>query len=125
MAYDLILKNIAKHIILNQKEKNYFISLLKEQEIKKKEVQFAEQLKKENEALKLSIEGHTSNDGSLEANMKLSKARADNVKNYLQTQGINASRLTAQGFGPNKPINKGTTEQAKSQNRRVEMKLSN
>jgi len=37
MAYDLILKNIAKHITLNKKEKNYFISVLKEQEIKKKE----------------------------------------------------------------------------------------
>jgi len=75
--------------------------------------------------LKLSIEGHTSNDGSLEANMKLSNARANNVKNYLQTQGIDASRLTAQGFGPSKPINTGTNEAAKAQNRRVEMKLSN
>jgi len=37
MAFDLILKNIAKHITLNKKEKNYFISVLKEQEIKKKE----------------------------------------------------------------------------------------
>jgi len=37
MAFDLILKNIDKHISLNKKEKNYFISLLKEQEIKKKE----------------------------------------------------------------------------------------
>ena len=80
---------------------------------------------KEDGALKLSIEGHTSNDGSLEANMKLSNARANNVKNYLQTQGIDASRLTAQGFGPSKPINTGTNEAAKAQNRRVEMKLSN
>ena len=37
MAYGLILENIAKHITLDKKEKNYFISLLKEQEIKKKE----------------------------------------------------------------------------------------
>ncbi len=37
MAYDLILKNIAKHITLNKDEKNHFISLLKQKEINKKE----------------------------------------------------------------------------------------
>ena len=80
---------------------------------------------KENPDIKLSIEGHTSNDGIPEANMKLSQARANNVKAYLQSKGIEASRLKAKGFGPAQPINNGKTEAEKSQNRRVELKLSN
>ena len=80
---------------------------------------------KENPELKLLIEGHTSRDGIFEANMKLSQARAINVKAYLLSKGIEMSRLTAKGFGPTQPINNGTTESAKSQNRRVELKLSN
>jgi OmpA-OmpF porin, OOP family len=80
---------------------------------------------KDNPELKLSIEGHTSGDGIFEANMKLSQARANNVKAYLLSKGISASRLDAKGFGPTKPINNGKTEAAKSQNRRVELILSN
>jgi outer membrane protein OmpA-like peptidoglycan-associated protein len=80
---------------------------------------------KENPELKLAIEGHTSGDGIFEANMKLSQSRANNVMKYFLSKGIEVSRITAKGFGPTHPINNGTTESAKSQNRRVEMKLSN
>jgi outer membrane protein OmpA-like peptidoglycan-associated protein len=80
---------------------------------------------KENPELKLSIEGHTSSDGIFEVNMKLSEARANNVKAYLLSKGVEMSRLTAKGFGPTQLINNGTTEAAKSQNRRVELKLNN
>jgi len=80
---------------------------------------------KGNAELNLSIEGHTSIDRTFTANMKLSQERADNVKAYLQSKGIAESRLTAKGFGPTQPLNDGKTEQEKSQNRRVELKLSN
>ncbi len=80
---------------------------------------------KENPELKLSIEGHTSNDGNANKNMQLSQDRADNVKAYFISKGIEASRLTAKGFGPTQPINNGKTEAEKSQNRRVELKLNN
>ena len=80
---------------------------------------------KENPELKLAIEGHTSNDGSMAVNMKLSDDRANTVKSYFISKGIDASRLTAKGFGPNQPINTGKSEAAKAQNRRVELKLSN
>ena len=73
----------------------------------------------------LSIVGHTSNDGIYEANMKLSQERANNVKAYFASKGIDGSRLKAEGFGPKKPLNKGKTEADKAANRRVEMKLSN
>lgn len=78
-----------------------------------------------NPELNLSIEGHTSTDGLYEANMKLSQARAENVKAYLISKGIEASRLQAKGFGPAQPLNNGKTEAEKAKNRRVELKLSN
>lgn len=80
---------------------------------------------KDNPELSLSIEGHTSGDGIFEANMKLSEERANNVKAYLISKGVNAARLTAKGFGPTQPVNKGKAPADKAQNRRVELKLSN
>jgi outer membrane protein OmpA-like peptidoglycan-associated protein len=75
--------------------------------------------------LKLDIEGHTSSDGNLNANMKLSNERAGTVKNYLVKKGVDSSRLTSQGFGPTKPLNEGKTEAERALNRRVELKLRN
>jgi len=79
----------------------------------------------QNPELKLSIEGHTSNNGIYEENMKLSRQRADKVKEYFISKGISADRLHAEGFGPNKPLNKGKTPAEEALNRRVELKLSN
>ena len=75
--------------------------------------------------LRLDIEGHTSSDGTFNANMKLSNERAASVKNYLVRKGVDPSRLTSEGFGPTKPLNEGKTEQERALNRRVEMKLRN
>jgi len=80
---------------------------------------------KQNIDLKLSIEGHTSAEGSYDVNMELSKQRAEAVKEYLITKGIEAKRLHAEGFGPNKPLNNGKTPIEMALNRRVELKLSN
>ena len=79
---------------------------------------------KANPEVHIAIEGHTSADGIYEANMKLSQARADNVKAYLVSKGVDASRISSKGFGPNQPLNKGNTEVDKAANRRVEMRLS-
>jgi OOP family OmpA-OmpF porin len=80
---------------------------------------------KANPDLKLTIEGHTSNDGVYEMNKKLSLARANNVKAYLVDKGIAASRLTAIGYGPDRLLSNGKTGAEKAKNRRVELKLSN
>jgi outer membrane protein OmpA-like peptidoglycan-associated protein len=78
-----------------------------------------------NPELKLDIEGHTSNDGNLDANNKLSRDRAMSVKKYLVEKGIDELRLNAQGFGPSQPLNSGKTAAEKALNRRVELKLRN
>ncbi len=80
---------------------------------------------KQNPELKLSIEGHTSADANYNANIQLSQDRADNVKTYFESKGIDSGRLSAKGFGPSQPLNSGKTEAEKAQNRRVELKLSN
>ncbi|MBR5731723.1 MAG: OmpA family protein, partial [Firmicutes bacterium] len=48
----------------------------------------------------LKLAGHTDSKGSMKANMALSKARAQAVKNYLVSKGANASRIEATGYGP-------------------------
>jgi OmpA-OmpF porin, OOP family len=78
----------------------------------------------ENPDIKLSIEGHTANNGYYDANMRLSQMRADNVKTYLEKKGISPDRLKAKGFGPTQPVSKGKTPAEIAQNRRVELKLS-
>jgi outer membrane protein OmpA-like peptidoglycan-associated protein len=72
-------------------------------------------------ALKLSIEGHTDATGSADHNRELSKARAESVVAALVAQGIDASRLSAQGFGSDKPLVPETDEASRAKNRRVEL----
>ncbi len=78
----------------------------------------------DNPDIKLSIEGHTANNGYYDANMRLSQMRADNVKAYLEKKGISPERLKAKGFGPTQPVSKGKTPAEIALNRRVELKLS-
>jgi OOP family OmpA-OmpF porin len=71
--------------------------------------------------LKITIEGHTDNVGGLTYNEKLSQLRADAVKNYLAVKfGVEASRLTAKGYGPIRPIESNATKEGRQKNRRVE-----
>jgi outer membrane protein OmpA-like peptidoglycan-associated protein len=71
-----------------------------------------------------SIEGHTDNTGSAEKNLQLSKDRAASVKQYFVRQGIDAGRLTSEGYGDTKPIGDNKTSKGRTQNRRVEIKLN-
>jgi len=81
----------------------------------------AELLIEKNFSLKLA--GHTDNTGSRELNMRLSKERAESVKAYLVSQGANASRIEATGYGPDQPIASNKTADGRQQNRRVEFTL--
>ena len=80
------------------------------------------QMLKDHADLSLTIEGHTDNVGSAEANQSLSEKRAAAVKAYLvSTFGIAESRLEAKGFGASKPAASNDTPEGRQQNRRVEL----
>lgn len=78
-------------------------------------------LLKNDDQLRLSVEGHTDNSGGEAHNQKLSQARADAVRERLVAAGINAARLTAKGHGQSQPVADNATEQGRAQNRRVEL----
>ncbi|ATP56633.1 flagellar motor protein MotB [Pedobacter ginsengisoli] len=81
----------------------------------------AELLIQKNFSLKLA--GHTDNTGSMALNLRLSKDRAESIKTYLVSQGANASRIEATGYGPNQPIASNKTAEGRQKNRRVEFTL--
>lgn len=74
-----------------------------------------------NPDLKVSIEGHTDNTGTVAGNKKLSEERAKAVMNALITLGIKAERLSSVGWGQEKPVADNRTEDGRSKNRRVEI----
>jgi outer membrane protein OmpA-like peptidoglycan-associated protein len=77
-----------------------------------------------NSWLKLDIAGHTCNMGSNAYNLKLSKARAAAVNEYLVSKGIEADRLTHTGLGEEHPLNDNATIAKRQQNRRVEFTVT-
>ena len=72
---------------------------------------------------RLSVEGHTDSDGDDAMNLDLSKRRAAAVVKYLTSKGVEASRLTSEGYGETRPIADNSTEEGQALNRRVEMIL--
>ncbi|MFC3563597.1 OmpA family protein [Pedobacter jamesrossensis] len=71
----------------------------------------------------LKLAGHTDNTGGRELNLRLSKDRAESVKAYLVSQGANASRIEATGYGPDQPISTNKTATGRQENRRVEFTI--
>jgi len=72
---------------------------------------------------KFMVEGHTDSTGRLETNMRLSNERAAAVKDWLIANGVSASRLSSEGFGPNNPVADNKTAAGRAQNRRTEIKV--
>ena len=72
----------------------------------------------------LRVEGHTDNQGTPEYNQRLSDARANSVMAYLVKQGVEAGRVTAEGFGLTKPIATNDTDDGRQKNRRVEFHIT-
>lgn len=73
--------------------------------------------------VKLFVSGHTDNVGVRANNIKLSKERARSVVDYLVSQGIERTRLSYDGFGPDKPIDDNDVESGRANNRRVEFEI--
>lgn len=71
--------------------------------------------------LNLKIEGHTDSQGGDEMNLKLSKDRANVVKDYLVDAGLSTDWITTDGLGVTKPIADNETPEGRQKNRRVEI----
>ncbi len=68
------------------------------------------------------VEGHTDSSGTRDANLALSQARAQSVVSYLTSNGVDKTKITAKGFGPDRPLKGHSADDAA--NRRVEVSAS-
>lgn len=73
-----------------------------------------------NEAVNISIIGHTDSVGSEAYNQGLSERRAQSVADYLISNGVDANRLSVEGRGEIQPVASNSTEEGRAQNRRVD-----
>ncbi|MCX8161343.1 MAG: OmpA family protein [Candidatus Saccharicenans sp.] len=78
-------------------------------------------LLRENPELKVSIEGHTDSTGTPQGNKALSEERAKAVLSAVAGLGVDAARMTAVGWGQDKPVADNATEEGRAKNRRVEI----
>ena len=78
---------------------------------------------KEFESIRVEITGHTDNIGSREVNIHLSERRAESVRQWLIDNGIDSSRITTRGAGPDEPIESNDTKAGQAKNRRIEFKI--
>jgi outer membrane protein OmpA-like peptidoglycan-associated protein len=78
----------------------------------------------ENKDKKVALSGHTDSIGTEAYNQKLSERRVNSVKDYIVKKGVQATRVSGQGFGESKPIADNKTREGRSKNRRVEIKVN-
>lgn len=71
----------------------------------------------------IEVVGFTDSTGSRQHNMDLSQRRAQAVSSYLTSQGVDPSRVSARGLGPDQPIASNADTNGRAQNRRVEVNL--
>ena len=77
-----------------------------------------------NTGVNVEIAGHTDAQGDATYNQGLSQRRAEAVRSYLTSRGVNASRLSASGYGESQPVADNSTSEGRAQNRRVELRIS-
>jgi OOP family OmpA-OmpF porin len=80
-------------------------------------------LLKANPQMRIEIQGHTDSSGTYRHNLRLSRVRAQAVVQYLRRKGIAAERLTATGYGPNRPRGSNNTAEGRARNRRIEFRV--
>jgi peptidoglycan-associated lipoprotein len=79
---------------------------------------------RENSGIRIRIEGHADERGSVEYNLALGMRRANAVRDYLIGFGIDASRFEVTSYGEDRPIAQGSNEAAWAQNRRAEFRIT-
>jgi len=76
-----------------------------------------------NPQLRVEIQGHTDDVGSDRANLRLSDARANSVRDYLIQRGIDGGRMTAKGYGETDPLVPNDSNENRSKNRRIQFQV--
>lgn len=71
----------------------------------------------------MAIEGHTDSQGDDASNLDLSKRRAKTAMDYIVSKGIDANRLSSEGFGETRPVDTNDTAAGRAKNRRVEFRI--
>jgi OOP family OmpA-OmpF porin len=79
------------------------------------------QILRDHPRMTLEIAAHTDSRGDEERNLLLSQQQAESVRKYLVDHGVEASRLTARGYGETRPIESNSTSRGRAINRRVEL----
>jgi len=77
----------------------------------------------QNPSMRVEIQGHTDNIGSDKYNKKISEDRANTVKNYLVSKGVDPNRLEVVGYGESNPLADNKTAEGRALNRRIEFKV--
>ena len=78
-----------------------------------------------NDTIRVEVVGHTDNTGSMALNRRLSRERAEAVRQYLVSKGVAEDRLRSRGAGPDQPVASNRTAEGRAQNRRVELRRLN
>jgi outer membrane protein OmpA-like peptidoglycan-associated protein len=89
---------------------------------RQKLIQVADVLKEE-PSRQIIVEGHTDSTGSAETNRVLSQRRADSVKEFLVSRGMQGDQITTKGMGPSEPVASNATAEGRANNRRVDIIL--
>jgi len=76
-----------------------------------------------NSGAEIELSGHTSSEGDAAYNRSLSYRRVKACKDYIVAKGIDAGRIIAKGYGPDRPVAPNDTEANRARNRRVEMRV--
>lgn len=83
----------------------------------------AAKLLKDRGSVKVEVAGHTDSMGAATYNQDLSAKRAQAVRDYLVSKGVNAQNLSARGYGEDRPIADNATAAGRAKNRRVELRI--
>jgi outer membrane protein OmpA-like peptidoglycan-associated protein len=86
--------------------------------------ELAELMSKRPDIKNVEVQGHTDDTGAAAYNLRLSQSRAQAVVDAISSHGIDASRMTAKGYGQEKPLVPNTTEVNRAKNRRVQVMIT-
>jgi len=86
--------------------------------------ELADLMSKRPDIKNVEVQGHTDNTGVAAYNLRLSQSRAQAVVDAISSHGIDSSRMTAKGYGQEKPLVPNTTEPNRAKNRRVQVMIT-